>query len=757
MKGFHNKMKSGKRKIRNTRTKHIKSLAAQKHSKSGPVKQDKSSVQNKSAKHHEISKSKLWLFRVIAVTVIPVLFLLMTELILRVVGFGYSPTPVVKYNLNGKSLYCYNPKFGWTFFPKNIARESDAFVFEMPKKPETYRIFILGASAAYGEPDQAYSFGRILNVMLEKKFDGIDFEVINLGTAAINSHVVLKMARDCAKYDPDLFVVYLGNNEVVGPYGPGTVFAPISSNLSAIRTNINLKSTKLGQLMQDLVTAIKPKDNTLKTWGGLEMFLDHQVRFDSSALKYVYNHYEQNLKDICKAAIQADAKIILCNVGSNLKDCPPFASLHNLDITDSQLEQWEILYQKAVEFESKEKYSEALQTFLQAAEIDQDYAELQYQIAECYRNLGDIQNAKDRYIQARDKDTLRLRADTQINKIVRLVAEGKSQKGIYFVDTISNFEKNSSNKIPGRELFFEHVHFNFQGNYILAKSVYEQIAEILPEKIIKTKNNQDLPSVQDCMSILAYTGWDQYRVVQEMLDSIISRPPFTNQLNHAQHVKKMEQQIESLSHYTQNEGLQQSADIYKTMTERYPTDWKLNYQCGYFLMEALGDYDGATEQFRKVIRQLPNYMAYNSLAILLFNKGRINESIESFKMGLKIKPTDDATHYNLARVLEQKQDYKGALRHYSRALEINPEISPNAYILLARILIINQEQTKAIEVLNKSVEIFPDVSYCYFVLATLYVDAGQKEKAIEVLNKVLKIEPDYEEAEKLLQQLTGGN
>ena len=94
---------------------------------------------------------------------------------------------------------------------------------------------MLGGSAAQGSPDAAFSFGRILEKMLGHKYRDANFEVVNVSMAAINSYVVLEIAKDCAKYNPDLFLVYLGNNEVVGPYGPGTVFTPLLSNLNFIR------------------------------------------------------------------------------------------------------------------------------------------------------------------------------------------------------------------------------------------------------------------------------------------------------------------------------------------------------------------------------------------------------------------------------------------------------------------------------------------------------------------------------------------
>ena len=73
-----------------------------------------------------------------------------------------------------------------------------------------------------GMPNPAFSFGRILEVMLHERYPGCRFEVVNTSMTAINSHAILEIARDCSSQGGDLFVIYMGNNEVVGPYGPGT-------------------------------------------------------------------------------------------------------------------------------------------------------------------------------------------------------------------------------------------------------------------------------------------------------------------------------------------------------------------------------------------------------------------------------------------------------------------------------------------------------------------------------------------------------
>ncbi|MGB8368108.1 MAG: hypothetical protein WCF71_02315 [Verrucomicrobiia bacterium] len=77
----------------------------------------------------------------------------------------------------------------------------------------------MGESAARGEPEPPYAASRYLETLLNERFPNTHFEVINLGITAINSHVILPIARDCAHADGDLWIIYMGNNEMVGPFG----------------------------------------------------------------------------------------------------------------------------------------------------------------------------------------------------------------------------------------------------------------------------------------------------------------------------------------------------------------------------------------------------------------------------------------------------------------------------------------------------------------------------------------------------------
>ena len=195
-----------------------------------------------------LSRRRKWLFRLTAMIVAPVLFFAVLEAGLRLGGYGYPTAFFVGPDADG--IYTPNPRFGWRFFPRAIARKPEP-CFISAKPAGAVRIFVLGSSAAQGVPNPSFSFGRILEVMLRERYPDVKFEVVNAAMTAINSHVALEIARDCAAHQPDLFVVYMGNNEVIGPYGPGTVFQQWSPSRRLIRANVWLKSTRVGQLLGD--------------------------------------------------------------------------------------------------------------------------------------------------------------------------------------------------------------------------------------------------------------------------------------------------------------------------------------------------------------------------------------------------------------------------------------------------------------------------------------------------------------------------
>jgi len=700
-----------------------------------------------------ITGRRLWLFRIIALTVFPVLLLLVVELSLRIAGYGYPPHAIIKCQVNGSNAFCDNVKFGWRFFPRNIARDFESFIFPAEKRDDTYRIFILGASAAQGTPVPAFSFGRILREMLHDKYPAVHFEIINTAMTAINSHVVVQIAKDCARHDPDLFIVYLGNNEVTGPYGAGTVYTLPVANLAVIRIGIALKAARLGQLLTSLADLVGAQKNTPEVWLGLEMFLNNQVQADTPALEAVYRNFQRNLKDIRSITSKSGSKIIFCTVASNLKDSPPFASVHRPDLTPAEMKKWDDIYRQGTEFELKGDYADAVENYLEAAKIDDHYADLQFRLGRCYWDSAEYEKARERYIRARELDTLRFRADTRINNIIRDIATGRVSEGIYLTDTTEVFEKNSPHAIPGREMFYEHVHLNFKGNYFLAKALFKQVEEILPPNLAKihgTDKRQILTEDQ-CAQRLAYTGWDRYRIAYKVLNDFIKEPPFTNQLYQQERVTQMEQNIEDLKRYLAPEAIGNAVLQYRQAIQKSPSDWRLRWKYGKLLAEGLKDYKGAAEQFRLVRQLLPHsYIVYTALGAISRGMGDIDQVVAQYQEAIRIKPTCIDAHYFLAWAYHKQGRIDESIKHYSKTLRLHPT-NVSAYNNLVEILFSQGKVDQGIEICRKALLFVPDSAILHCNLGIMLDKQGNRTEALKELNTAIKLDPNSPKIRRVLE------
>ena len=508
---------------------------------------------------------RFWLPRIATAILVPILLLGAMELGLRLLGVGYSTDLTQPCTVQGRPAACYNLFFPAPFFPPGMIKTPQVYAIPADKPQGTFRIFVLGESAAMGDPDPAYSFSRYLEVMLKERFPSRKFEVVNTGSVAINSHVSLLIAKELAKQRPDLFIMYSGNNEVVGPYGPGTALTSSNMSLPVIRGSIFLRSTRIGQLLTSLGTR-------KKEWGGMEMFLDKQVPASSPLMKYAYANFESNLRDTVAVAQNAGAKVIVSTVATNLKDCSPFASQHREGLSQDDLRTWSGLVQQASALENERSYEEALKLYLSALRIDDQYAELEFRIARCLGKMENYQAANEHFRRARDLDTLRFRADGRINDINRSVAS--SMPGAELVDADAIFSQQSPHGVIGSELVYEHVHMTPAGNYLLARSIFLVIAGRFEGHPIA---DGEVPSKAECERLLAFTALDHSRVAAEMLDRL-QRPPFTTQLNHSDQVLRLIADADPPA-----ESPQQAAAEYQLAIGKNPDDRILHYKYGLFL------------------------------------------------------------------------------------------------------------------------------------------------------------------------------
>src|SRR5947208_9832557 len=192
-----------------------------------------------------------WAGRLALMLLGPVFLLGALELALRVIGYGYPTSFFIK--TDDGHHYTANRSFGWRFFPRETSTAPHPFLMPVQKDPGTLRIFILGEAAALGTPAPPFGFGRILEVMLRRQFPERQFEIINAAMRGIDSNIVLPIARECAQHQPDLFIVYMGNNEAIGLYAPEPGSRNLTSRLKLLRAIQHARATKVYQLLESLI------------------------------------------------------------------------------------------------------------------------------------------------------------------------------------------------------------------------------------------------------------------------------------------------------------------------------------------------------------------------------------------------------------------------------------------------------------------------------------------------------------------------
>jgi tetratricopeptide (TPR) repeat protein len=693
------------------------------------------------------SRGRLWLFRIAALLGAPLLLLLLAEGVLRLTGFGYPPSfllPVPE----RQEVWTTNPRYGWRFFPRPLARTPVPLEVEGTDPGDRYRIFVVGGSAAQGTPDAAYSFGRALQALLETRYPDADFEVHNAAMTAASSHVVLPIVRDLERFHPDAVLVYLGNNEVVGPYGAGTVFRAFSPNLTAIRAGIALRRFRFGQLV-DRVTSGGDRD--AGRWRGMEMFLEQRVAADDPRLEDVYRHFEDNLSEIVAHAAAAGAHTLLATVATNLRH-PPFASLHRPDLGEEELERWQEHFDAGLAAVADGRHQEAVASFEAAAEIDDAPAELHYNLGLALARLGRFEEAEERLVRARDLDALRFRADTRINDVVRRVAEAQAELGAVLVDAAADLAGISPAGLPGSELFYEHVHLRFAGNDALARSFYRQLEPLLPERITGGDGEGGaggaLPPPERVAERLALTPFDELDLERSALE-IISRPPFTGLRGHAASIERARRSLAERRAALGAGVFEASREIYRQQLESHPRDLHLRRRFARLLQEG-GRAEEAAEEWAKLLERLPGVTEWRGeLGLALADAGRVDEAVAELRRAIEEAPGSAELHTNLGAVHEKAERYEAAIAEYRRAIELEPG-DPLAAYNLATAELRRGEPERAAELYRELIAEHPDFAPAHHNLGHVLEEQGDADGAIEQYRKAIELRPDLAEAHNSL-------
>jgi tetratricopeptide (TPR) repeat protein len=454
----------------------------------------------------------------------PVAFFCALEGALRVAGYGRPTELFIPDDLPG--FYRTNPNFTAAFIPATFGIQPLNFRIRRHKEPGAIRVFVVGESAAQGMPDPDFGFAAQLGAELRARYPGRTLEVFNLGITAINSHVVYRAVRQAADFEPDLLVVYMGNNEVVGPYGPGCAYLSAAPPLWSIRASVWVRGTRTGELLTKLLGKLGPSAVLARDWRGMETFSNDSVRGDDPRLEAVYRNFSANLRDIVDLAGRAGIKTVLSTVVANLRDNAPFISLNRALLPPEDRKAWKTAFDAGTIAWDLGDARSASFGYQEAARIDPEFAETHFRLGRLAEELGDPAVARGHYLDAVHWDALRFRPDARLNGIIRRVAR-EAGDSVVLVDAAREMGSDPESTGPpaGRGILFDHVHFNWEGNFRMGRLLADACARQLFGANAGEGGGLDAAG---CAAALGYSPDARLRMLQVMVQLTL-RPPFTNQ------------------------------------------------------------------------------------------------------------------------------------------------------------------------------------------------------------------------------------
>ncbi len=572
-----------------------------------------------------------WLTRLALAFLVPALLFALVEAALRICGYGYS-TKFFEATGDGKTLTT-NQKFAWQFYARGKATSPIPLLFAKQKSPGTARIFVLGESAAAGTPDPAFGFARQLELMLREQYPSNRFEVINAAMRGIDSHIIRQIAAECADLSPDLFIVYAGNNEMIGLHAPSPEEFQLTANVHWLRLQHALKRTKLAQFGQSWSARLR--QGRAAQAQDMAFLRRQRLAFDDPKREPVYQNYAANLRDLCRFADSAGAQTLVCSVAVNLRDFPPLGSLHRRGISAEQLQQWEQNYSAGIAAEARREYGSAISLYEVAAALDGSFAELLFRTARCYEALHKPDEARRDYARARDWDALQFRADSRINNLARAVAAQAGPR-TRFVDVEKYLAAGplAENGVPGGRIFHEHVHLKFDGDYQLAAALLSEAAAALKF----SPPAQPLLSRDECARRLACTPIDEVNL-QAAIARLTANPPFLDQLEHAARQSAADGEVQRhLARVSSREEIERAVATYTQAIQARPDDWMLHFGLAN-LLNQVGQPRAAANEFAEVVKRLPGHCTFRiGYGHALLQSGQPSEAAEQFAAALKIDP-----------------------------------------------------------------------------------------------------------------------
>lgn len=379
-------------------------------------------------------KSRERVFQILLLC-IPLLFLLILEVGLRLGGFAAERRAAFKPIENEPGWEGFNPEYSSRYF-RGFLPALAFNPFREDRVAGSIRVVALGGSSTAGFPYQWYhGFPAALERHLMDAYPDRPVEVINLGMTAVNSYTIQDLTRHVKRMHPDVVVIYAGHNEFYGALGAGTTPDALPKAAWFGRTWLTLKRSALVLALEQLL--LGPPDYGLDAASNERTLMARVVQnatieYQGELYQAGIDQFRSNMDLVLDRLESAGIPVVAGTLVSNLADQHPL----------SRSADAEAAFTEGRGFQEAGLTDEALQAFE----------------------------------RARDLDQIRFRASGDINAIIRTWG---GRRHVQVVDLEPVFRAASPTGIPGYDLFTDHLHPTQEGYELIGRTFLPAVLGVL--------------------------------------------------------------------------------------------------------------------------------------------------------------------------------------------------------------------------------------------------------------------------------------
>lgn len=451
---------------------------------------------------------KRWLFTAITIS-LPILVLVAAEIALRLFGWGGYPPFLREVGRlpDGNTLALVEPAAAKPYFYANPTRPgyAEQSNFLMPKPADTFRVFLVGESAAKGYPQpRNLAMASFLRAMLSDLHPDRKIEVIDLGTTAVASFPLIYQVRDALRFEPDLFIFYAGNNEFFGAYGTASINAAGALPPWGLRAMRALRGLALVQVLDGWIYGKADESRTLMEQMIGRTFIASDSPLREAAARNLGANLGTMLDDVQAAGVAA----LVCTTASNESGLAPLGQDDEEGLDENAKRELGRQIGEGMLALARNEPAAALAPLRRATEMAPRHARARFLLGRALAGTGDREGARTAFLAARDLDTMPWRPTSQTEEALRAAAQAR---GIPLCDVAADFRAASPEGATGCGLLDDHVHLSLAGQARAARAMVRALAASGPLAAAPAALDA-LPSDDAYADRLGRNFYDDYRV-----------------------------------------------------------------------------------------------------------------------------------------------------------------------------------------------------------------------------------------------------